>query len=151
MISAWTRPSRPPRLRGNSTVTSLWCAWRPGLPEPRLWFQVRHFQNTVTRCRASPNPAKWDCFCFFFSDQDVTNLAFWQTPRFVICPVSSMTVRAVAGGDGLSGYSEHPSVQVSCIWENEGNWWGFIIPFYYDLTNTMRKNKTRGARWGRGW
>lgn len=87
--------------------------WGPGLPEPRLSFQSETFSKHGNKMQSM--------FLFFLSDQDVTNLAFWQTPRYVICPVSSMTVRAVAGGDGFSGYSEHPSVQVFCIWENEGN------------------------------
>lgn len=110
---------------------------------PGFRFKVRHFQKHGNKMQSFPKSSKLGLFLFFLSDQDVTNLAFWQTPRYVICPVSSMTVRAVAGGDGFSGYSEHPSVQVFCIWENEGNRWGFIIPFYYDLTNATRKKQNQ--------
>lgn len=149
MISAWRRPSRPPRQQHSHKPLArlgTWTTWT------QAFVSSETFSKHGNKMQSFPKSSKLGLFFFFFfSDQDVTNLAFWQTPRYVICPVSSMTVRAVAGGDGFSGYSEHPLVQVFCIWENEGNWSGFKIPFYYDLTNTTRKNKTREARWGRSW
>lgn len=51
------------RSRGNSTATSLWPGFSPGLTQT---FQVGYFQNTVTRCRISPHPARQDCFFFLF-------------------------------------------------------------------------------------
>lgn len=122
MIS--TRSCRPPGLLLAAAVATAQQQASGQVEElDLLSFQVGHFQNTVTRCRVSPNPANRDCF-HFLNDQDVTNLAFWQTSRYVIHPYSSMIVRAVARGDGFCGYSEHLKVGPDFPFSE---WWWKLI------------------------
>lgn len=119
MIS--TRSCRPPGLFLAAAVATAQQQASGQVEElDLLSFQVGHFQNMVTRCRVSPNPANRDCF-HFLNDQDVTNLAFWQTPNPSLFLYDS---ESRGQRRWLCSYSEH--LKVGPDFPFSGRWWKLI-------------------------